>query len=507
MGLGVADARKTKGRRKGDHRECDARITELEALVKALLAEAKELKRQLGQDSSNSDKPPSTDPPGKPPKEKRERGKRKPGGQPGHEGRTRALLPPDQVDEIHEHKPGACQGCGLKLQGSDAAPQRHQVTEVPPIKPTVIEHRLHTLSCPCGAQTRAELPAGVPSGAFGPRLQAMVGLFTGVYRVSKRNTVQLLSDCFGVEIALGSIKRLEDDLSIALAAPVEAAQEYVRAEPNVGMDETSWYQAGKRAWLWAAVTSLVVVFAIRFSRGAKVAKELLGEDYEGRIVTDRWSAYTWIAPKRRQVCWAHLKRDFQKIAESGGELAAIGEALQVQRKQLFKLWHRVRDGTLARSSFQTYVGPIRAEVCELLRQGEECTEEKLSGMCGAILELEAAMWTFVRVPGVEPTNNDSERALRHAVIWRKTDPPPFRWTPEQSAVRVLPRRATWLVRRRTRDNAGRSRRSSRQTPSSSSERAGGAFPTSPRILISRSPRSGPGPSSPRSTAVWDQRAL
>ncbi|MBL4844222.1 MAG: IS66 family transposase [Planctomycetes bacterium] len=416
----MGKARKTKRKRGSVHRECDARIARLEALVAGQTAELKELKRRLGQDSSNSDKAPSTDPPGKPPKQKRKRGERKPGGQPGHEGRTRALLPPDEVDEIREHKPLACRDCGLKLGGSDLWPQRHQVTEVPPVKPTVVEHRLHSLKCPCGAATRADLPVGVPRGAFGPRLQALVGLLTGAYRISKRNTVQLLSDCFGVDIALGSIKRLEDDLSIALAAPVEAAKDYVRVQPVVGMDETGWSQAGKKAWLWTAVTNLVIVFTIRFSRGSKVAKGLVGEDYGGVVVSDRWSGYKWIPVKRRQFCWAHLKRDFQKIAESGGELAAIGEALQVQRKQLFKWWHRVRDGTLARSSFQTYVNPLRKEVCKLLRQGEACTEENLSGMCSEILKLEAAMWTFVRVAGVEPTNNESERALRHAVIWRKT---------------------------------------------------------------------------------------
>lgn len=423
----MAKPRRKKGSRRGDHRECDARIAKLEALVASLMqtveeqaAEIKELKRRLGQDSSNSDKPPSTDPPHRPPRQKRERGQRKPGGQPGHDGHARELLPPEQVDEIHEHKPPACRGCGRRLRGNDPSPLRHQVTEVPPVKPTVVEHRLHTLDCACGQRTRAELPVGVPRGAFGPRLQALVGLLTGAYRVSKRNTLQLLSDCFGVQIALGSIKRLEDDLSVALAAPVEEAKEYVRSQPAAGMDETSWRQAGRKAWLWTAVTSLVVVFAIRFSRGSKVAKELVGEDYKGRIVSDRWSGYTWVSPKRRQLCWAHLKRDFQKIAEAGGELAAIGEALQDRRKQLFAWWHRVRDGTLRRSTFQTYVGPLRAEVKDLLRQGKACTDEKLSGMCGEILKLEVAMWTFVRVEGVEPTNNEAERALRHAVIWRKT---------------------------------------------------------------------------------------
>lgn len=384
------------------------------------MAEIKELKRQLGKNSSNSSRPPSTDPPNHPPQQRRERGLRKPGGQPGHEGRARELLPAEQVDEIQEHRPSACQGCGRSLRGNDPSPRRHQVTELPPVHPTVVEHRLHCLECTCGERTSAELPAGVPTGAFGPRMQGLVGLLTGAYRISKRNTVQLLSDGFGVQIALGSIKRIEDDLSLALAVPVEAAKQYVRSQPVTGMDETIWWQAGKKAWLWTAVTTLVVVFVIRFSRGAKVAKELLGEGFKGVLVTDRWAGYAWVDPRRRQICWAHLKRDFQEIAEAGGDLAAIGEALLARRKQLFVWWHRVRDGTLARATFQAYVRPLRKEVCDLLRQGEACTGEKLSGMCGELLKLEVAMWTFVRVAGVEPTNNQSEREIRHAVIWRKT---------------------------------------------------------------------------------------
>jgi len=417
-------ARSRKGKRRServDHRECDARIAELLKRVEQLAGELEEQKRRLDQDSSNSDKPPSTDPPHRPPRKKRERGKRRPGGQPGHEGHARELLPPEEVDDTQDHKPPACRGCGTKLRGEDPTPRRHQVTEIPPVRPVVVEHRLHCLSCPeCGTATRAELPVGVPSGAFGPRLQAMVGLFTGAYRISKRNTVQLFADCFGVRIALGSIKRLENSLSDALAGAVEAAEAFVKSQPVVHMDETGWRQAGKKAWLWTAVSTSVVVFAIRFSRGSKVAKQLIGEGYEGRVISDRWSGYTWISPQRRQLCWAHIKRDFEKLVEAGGELGAIGMALQVRRKRLFKWWHRVRDGTLQRSTFQTYVSPLRAEVRDLLRQGAACPGQKLPGMCAAILKLETALWTFVRVPGVEPTNNEAERVLRHAVIWRKT---------------------------------------------------------------------------------------
>lgn len=266
----------------------------------------------------------------------------------------------------------------------------------------------------------ATLPEGVPAGAFGPRLQATIGLLTGAYRLSKRNVVELMADLFGVRLALGSIKRVEEDLARALTAPVAEAKEHVKTLPALGLDETHWRQRGVKAWLWVVTAPLLAVFVIRFSRGAKVARELLGESYSGTIVTDRWSGYTWVDLARRQLCWAHMKRDFEKLVEAGGELGRIGEALQARRKQLFVWWYRVRDGTLQRSTFQKYVRPLRAETKELLRQAAARPEPKLPGMCAEILKLEPALWSFVRVPGLEPTNNQSERALRPAVIWRKT---------------------------------------------------------------------------------------
>jgi transposase len=411
-------------------RELKARVAALEGQLQAALKALEEarqriadLERQLKQDSSNSDKPPSSDPPHRPPRKKPGKGKRKPGGQPGHEGKTRPLLPPEQVDDIQDHKPSTCDDCGAKLTGEDSSPLRHQVTEVPPVAPTVIEHRLHSLQCGCGATTQAGLPSGVPSGAFGPRLTALVGLMTGAYRVSKRNTQQLLLDCFGVRISLGSIKSVEDNLSDALAGCVEEAADYVQSEAtSVGMDETSWRVRGQKAWLWTAVTTLVVVFAIRFSRGSDVAKEILGHGYDGHLVSDRWSGYVWYSAERRQVCWSHLKRDFEKLVEAGGQIGTLGSNLQEKRRRLFRWWHRVRDGTLSRAAFQANVKPLRAEVADLLRQAAACKDEhaKLAGMAKEILKLEQGMWTFVEHPGVEPTNNAAERALRHAVIWRKT---------------------------------------------------------------------------------------
>jgi transposase len=186
------------------------------------------------------------------------------------------------------------------------------------------------------------------------------------------------------------------------------------------VDETGWREANQRAWLWTAVTEAVTVFLIRRSRGSQVAKELLGEAFAGIVVSDRWSGYRWVPIKRHQLCWAHLIRDLRQMAETGGSAAAIGEALGMCARQLFHWWHRVRDGTLQRSSFRVYAAQLRMEIRALLHEGTWCEGPKSAALCRALLQQEPALWTFVRQEGVEPTNNASERALRPVVLWRKS---------------------------------------------------------------------------------------
>ena len=388
--------------------------------VQILRARVAALEERLGQNSQNSSRPPSTDPAGLPRQQRKPSG-RQPGGQPGHEGAGRFLKPPEEVDEVVEVKPEVCASCGTKLKGSDPHPIRHQVTELPPVRAKVTEYQLHTLPCAlCGTSTTAPLPDGVPRGAFGVRIGALVSLFTGAYRISKRNVRDLLEDCFGVDLALGSVCPLEQATSEAVAIPVEEARAYVQAQPVVNMDETGWRQGNRRAWLWTAVTSLVSVFLIRASRGSKVVHELLGQTFKGVVGSDRWSAYSFLPLRRRQVCWGHLKREFQAFVDRGGPSAPIGQALLTQVDQIFDWWYRVRDGTLTRSTFKVYISPVRGRVKELLRQGQACAHPKTASTCREILKVEPALWTFVRKEGVEPTNNAAERALRHGVLWRKS---------------------------------------------------------------------------------------
>lgn len=402
-------------------REAQEYILALEARVAALEASVQELRERLRQDSRTSSRPPSSDAlhsqqqrPRRPPSGRR------PGGQPGHRGQTRTLMPVDEVDVVVPLKPAFCARCHQPLAGEDPQPQRHQVFEIPPIRPVVTEYQVHQLSCPaCGDVTQAPWPAGVPTGMYGPRTQAIAALCTGAYRLSKRVTQQVLNDLFGLPMSLGTLSTLEGTTTEAVAAPVAEARTYIQQQACAHLDETGWREGRQRAWLWVAATLWVTVFVVRLSRGGQVARDLLGEAFGGILVTDRWSAYNWYPVRWRQLCWAHLLRDIESMIGRGGSSQVIGEALKSQAQQMFHWWHRVRAGTLKRSSFRSYMSPVRQEVERLLEAGSTCGVPKTEGMCRQILKLRQGLWTFVHLEGVEPTNNTAERAIRPGVLWRK----------------------------------------------------------------------------------------
>jgi transposase len=414
--------------------EAHAPCREIIAALKAAMAEQiallrnqvaqqdkriRELEARLKQNSRNSSRPPSSDPPSAPPRLPKPPTGRSPGGQPGHEGNTYTLAPADQVDEVVSVKPERCEECGERLSGEDPSPLRHQVTEIPPVHPLILEYLLHRLTCPkCAHRTTAKLPKGVSPTMMGPALQAMVAYLTGHLHLSKRVARDALQDLFDVTVSTGSISAAEQAVSEAVAAPVEKAREFVQAQPHVNGDETGWRERRKKAWLWVATTPWVSIFLIHAKRGADAARELLGK-FAGYLTTDRWNAYNGWKLRRRQICWAHLIRDFKGFLERGAEAARLGEALLAQTKEMFDLWRRVRDRTLARSSFRLYMSPIRGAIEDLLRQGTCCGESKTEGMCKKILQVAPALWTFVRVEGIDPTNNAAERAIRPAVLYRK----------------------------------------------------------------------------------------
>jgi len=402
----------------------EATVQTLTAANVALAARVAELEARLGQNSSNSSRPPSSDRPGTRPSPKPAASGRRPGGQPGHPGQYRALLPPEQVTHTVRRVPPACAGCGATLPQAagptDPADERQQVVEVPPVAAVVIEYQLAARRCGrCGHLTRATLPAEAGGSGFGPRLTAIGALLTGRYRLSKREAAACMGDLCGVEVAVGSVSAMEQTVSAALEPVVAEARAAVARAPVANLDETGWRQARQRVWLWTAVTATLTVFHIDPSRGGKVAQALLGGAWAGIVGSDRGTMYSWVDRARRQVCWAHLKRDFQKLVDWGPGARPVGTQLLALEGAVFEQWHRFRRGEIDRATLHQEMVPLQAALRQVLEAAVVGSDAKAAGVCGELLKLWPALWTFVWVEGVEPTNNVAERALRPAVLWRK----------------------------------------------------------------------------------------
>jgi transposase len=400
--------------------ERDLRIAALEKRVAEL--EAK-LRQFMGRNSSNSSTPPSANPLGAPKPTTKKATGRKPGAQPGHSAQNRTRLPANMVDRVKDIVPPLCECCGEPLPAeagpSDPAPLWHQVVELPETPMHVTEYQAHGRTCACGHVTQATIPADIRAHAFGPRMTAAISALTGTFHVSKRDAEGIVETIFGIPISVGSIVAAERETSAALVDPYAEAQQACQDAPWNNVDETSWKLGKQLIWLWTAVSNVCTFYLIHRKRGAEALSAVFTKAFAGIMITDRWVVYNRLSVRLRQLCWAHLIRDFQAIYETDGPGKKIGEALLCFTDDIFAFWYRVRDGTLKRSTFRQYVNEQRPWLRDLLAEGAACGCAKTAALCRNLLKLESAMWTFARVEGVEPTNNAAERALRKAVMWRK----------------------------------------------------------------------------------------
>ena len=411
----------------------DARIAELEALVVKLTHQVvelteqnAELMRRLGEDSGNSNKPPSSDPPAnraarRAKKAGKDKKGRKRGGQPGHKGASRTLVPAEQVNDVEDLYPEECENCWHALpEVADENAKRYQQVDLAPLGRHITEWRRHAVACPCcGHRTRAKYDVNViPSSPFGPRLVATVALLTGGYHLSRRKTVDLLRELLGVVLSLGSVSNIEARASAAMKAPVDEAREQVELAAVKHTDGTSWYQAGVLKSLWTIATTAVTFFSILDDGKRETLRPLFGKQ-RGLLVSDRATALKFWVMRMRQVCWAHFLRKFISFSERDGPAGAFGRELIDYVGIIFANWNELKDGKLTRAEFQERMAPVRKHVEAALERAAAAKIRGVSGSCADMLDHRDAFWNFVDKPSVEPTNNHAELALRSFVLWRK----------------------------------------------------------------------------------------
>jgi transposase len=396
----------------------DAYIKQLEEKIVQLEKRIEELERLLGMNSSNSSKPPSSDPLGisvAPPKHRR----KKRGARKGHEPHLRELLSQEFVKEHFHLKPEMCTCGSTNLEETSEEPLRHQVVDIPPIKPEVTEYVQHISRCrDCGELVYRPLPDDIRRRHFGAGVLAMVGILTGKLNTSKRKALAMMNEVFSVPMSLGGLSNCEGQVTDILEQPHDEAAEHVREQDIGHADETGWPRGNKKkGWLWTFCCVTAAVFMVHANRSQKAARTLMG-DFKGKLVTDRYGAYNFYQ-LIRQICWAHLKRDFKAVSESKGELGKIGYELYGLAKNILKLRKRVRDGTLQWETFQRRMPELQKRVESLLKDGAGFNG-KLGGKCRKILKHKKYLWTFVRDQRVGPTNNFAERIVRQGVLWRKS---------------------------------------------------------------------------------------
>jgi transposase len=394
------------------------------------------LEQKTSASSRNSSQPPSADAPKTRQRrraEAREKAKelarkdaqqREAGGQPGHRGSGRELLPEDRIQEIVDHYPDECSGCGREFTDSEKVPRhgpgRHQVAELPATAVFYVEHRTQRLRCPgCAKRTRAAL-GSVGESAFGPALQAAVVGLTARNRISRRDMSELLWELFAVRVSVGAIDRICQRTSGLLAGPHERLRSQVLGSAAVNVDETGWFLAGENRTMWTAATAQAAIFRIVCDRHRDRLAELLGPGFQGIVTSDRWWAYDLLDAEQRQACWSHLQRDFRFHSEGLAAQKQFGEDGLALTRRLFQTWHAYAEHH-DRARLAAEMTPIQNELRQLLEHAANGSKRhrRHRRFANNLLKLWPALWTFITVPGVTPTNNAAERALRGPVIHRK----------------------------------------------------------------------------------------
>ena len=436
----LAEAERRRSEADSQRAEAERRRAEAEKQVAEAEKKISDLERQLAlrkQNSTTSSKPPSSDGLAGSPRQRGRRGKskRKAGGQPGHKGRRRELVAAERVSKFVDLYPDECRACGQFLPTSgnsiieSGEPRRHQVVEIPEIQPEITEYRLHSVICvdpDCEHATSASLPPEIEN-QMGPRLVAWIAYMTVVCRMPRRVVQRFLEEALGIGISLGSTQKAWEEASSAVEVPCRELQEDLKNQAVLNGDETGHRTNGEKRWLWVLVAKMYVVFKIATTRKAEVLAVLLGKAFAGILCSDRCPSYAKYHRGRLQYCWAHFKRNILGVLE----LARTTEAERFCRDalalhaRLFRLWHRYRGDTvksrprITRQELILKVIPLMKKFFALAERHLEGPDRDVRNLARALFQNMEHFFTFVEYDGVDPTNNAAERALRHAVIWRK----------------------------------------------------------------------------------------
>lgn len=400
------------------------------AVIRGFEERIAELERRVNRDSGNSSMPPSSDPPKSraqrraAAREAYKRSMKRSGGQPGHEGRTRELVAPERVDERAAHLPDSC-GCGHEFDGSEQQvgdPVVHQQWELAVIRPLVVEHARLRLACPaCGKATLASLTAGAGSG-FGPRLDAHIAMLAGVFRLSREDVRRTVVEVFGIPASTGSIDSAIMRMSAVLADPWAELREAVQQADVVHADETTWRLAGAQQWLWAAATALTACYRIDPSRSQQAAKALLGEDFGGFVVSDRYVGYHFLDVLQQQLCWCHVIRQLVEVSQRPGASGRRGKQLVKLARAVIAAHREYLADEHDADWLAARLKPLREQIRGLLEQCAAGRHARTARFATGLLDEYDALWTFCDVASeldIDPTNNVAERAVRHAVLMRR----------------------------------------------------------------------------------------
>ena len=413
--------------------ELVAQNAELVAQNRALTARVEKLEREASRSSRNSSSPPSSDPPKTRAERRREareklkrmsKEQRKQGGQPGHEGTHRARVAPERVDRRSEHLPDAC-GCGHAFDGTEERvedPVIHQQWELAPVRPLIFQYDLVRLRCPCCGKPRlADLPLGASWSAFAPRLEAHIAVLAGVYRLSRRQVRAVVCEMFGVPISTGAVNAVIMRMSAMLKDPWEQLRTAIQQAEQVHADETGWRLKGAYECLWVATTALAACYRIDPTRSQQAAKDLLGAEFGGFVISDRYVGYHWLDVLQQQLCWAHWVRSLIALSERPGAPGKLGTKLLKAAREVIRVYHTYREHDHDLDWLREQLQPLRTNIQTLLERGARGHDQKTANYCAGLLEEYDALWTFCDVEDlhIPMDNNAAERALRHAVILRR----------------------------------------------------------------------------------------